>query len=184
MKPRETSFARLISEVESGSQEASWELIATYSPFVFRVVRKLLPRQMRKAFDSADFVQVAWGTMFRHRSRLCRFETPAEFTAFLAAVTANKVRMEIRRRLYQQKHNITRDVSIGQAEEDGLSDEPSPSQVAIRAKDGFSCWSTNRRTIRRSSSCAIWGISRVRSLVDWDSTKGLFAAYCGRYSEI
>jgi RNA polymerase sigma-70 factor (ECF subfamily) len=137
MSSEEASFVVLMSQVRGGSQDAAWELIARYGDLVRRVVRKQLPRELRKAFDSDDFVQVAWGTIFRHRSRLCRFETSAEFVAFLAAVAANKVRGEVRRRLHQQKHNVNREHPLDQAEDHVVESVPTPSQVAIAREKWF-----------------------------------------------
>ena len=137
MSHQDAAFEMLMSRVRSGSQEAAWELIAEYGDLVLRVVRMRLPHRLRRAFDSEDFVQIAWGTIFRHRSRLCRFEKQQELVAFLAAVAANKVRMEIRRRLHQQKFNVTREEPLSQADQTGLVTVPTPSQVAVAREQWF-----------------------------------------------
>ncbi len=137
MSHEEAAFGVLMSRVRDGSQEAAWELIGEYGDLVLRVVRKRLPHELRRAFDSADFVQVAWGTIFRHRSRLCRFDKPTEFVSYLAAVAANKVRTEIRRRLQQQKYNVNREQPLDQAEHSVVAAVPTPSQVAIAREQWF-----------------------------------------------
>lgn len=137
MSSQEAGFLALMSRVRGGSQDAAWELLDQYSDLVLRVVRKRLPQELRRAFDSQDFVQVAWGTIFRHRTRLCRFETPADFIAFLAAVAANKVRAEVRRRLYHQRHNMNHERSLDQAADCVLAASPTPSQVAMAREQWF-----------------------------------------------
>lgn len=183
MSHEEAAFGVLMSRVRDGSQEAAWELIGEYGDLVLRVVRKRLPHELRRAFDSADFVQVAWGTIFRHRSRLCRFDKPTEFVSYLAAVAANKVRTEIRRRLQQQKYNVNREQPLDQAEHSVVAAVPTPSQVAIGANSGFAYWKTNRPTIRKSSGCDSRDIRRVRLPGDWDWMKGPSGACCESYSE-
>jgi RNA polymerase sigma factor (sigma-70 family) len=136
MSNEQVAFAALISRVRDGSQEAAWDLIAQYGDLVLRVVRRQLPSDMRKVFDSEDFVQAAWGTIFHHRSRLSRFGEPTEFIAFLATVAANKVRMEIRRRL-RKKDMVSRERPLDQKARDMASGAATPSQVAIARERWF-----------------------------------------------
>jgi RNA polymerase sigma factor (sigma-70 family) len=124
-------FARLIALVGQGSEDAARQLIAEHGDLVLRVVRKHLPHVLRRTFDSQDFVQVAWGSIFRHRSRLERFGAPRDFTAFLTAVAANKVRMEVRRRCQQKKHNVNRERPLNSVAGLSSSRDSTPSQVAM-----------------------------------------------------
>ncbi|MHB8974158.1 MAG: RNA polymerase sigma factor [Pirellulaceae bacterium] len=137
MKTGAVEFSRLLAGVREGSEQAAWDLLTEYGEFVFRVVRKRLPQDLRRAFDSHDFVQVVWASIFRHRSRLSRFETSGEFVAFLAAVAANKVCLEIRRRLRQQKHNMNRDRPFDSSANYCAAAEATPSQVAIARENWF-----------------------------------------------
>lgn len=137
MNPGAAEFSRLLADVREGSEQAAWDLLARYGDFVFRVVRQRLPEDLRRVFDSQDFVQVAWASIFRHRSRLSRFETPGEFVAFLAAVAANKVRLEIRRRLRQQKHTMNRDRPLDSSALYCAATQATPSQVAIARENWF-----------------------------------------------
>ena len=135
-----SEFQMLVGRVREGSQEAAWELIAQYGPHVMRIVRRKLPQELRRKFDSEDFAQAAWASVFRHRSRLVRFRQPGEFVAFLAAVAGNKVAMEVRRRLGGQKHNITRERSLDQmngARDATSTREPRPSQIAVARERWF-----------------------------------------------
>ena len=137
-------FKDLIAQVRGGSQQAAWDLIEHYSPQIFRVVRRRLPPSLRRKFDSQDFVQAAWASVFAHRSRLVRFGRPQEFVAFMAAVASNKVGMEVRRRLHGQKHNVLRECSL--SEQQGVPEngsdvvagrDPSPSQIAVARERWF-----------------------------------------------
>jgi hypothetical protein len=91
-------------KVRVGSQQAVGDLLADYGDLVLRVVRRRLPQTLRRLFDSHDFAQVVWGSIFRHRSRLNRFNTADEFVAFVATVAANKVRMEALHALSGARH--------------------------------------------------------------------------------
>ena len=131
MKPGAAEFTRLLTCLREGSEQAAWELLAEYGDLVFRVVRHRLPQDLRRAFDSQDFAQDVWASIFRHRSRLGRLETQGAFVAFLATVAANKVRLEIRRRLRQQKHNMNRERPFDSSVHYRAAGEATPSQVAI-----------------------------------------------------
>ncbi len=131
MQTSATNFSELMARVRDGSQEAAAELVAQYGEMVFNAVRKLFPQGLRRAFDSEDLVQVAWRSVFRHLSRLGRFETPAEFAAFLDTLATNKVRLEVRRRYGQKKHNVNRECPIGSQLDRFPDGGPTPSQMAI-----------------------------------------------------
>jgi RNA polymerase sigma factor (sigma-70 family) len=131
MKEEEQRFAELMAGVQAGAEEAARELVETHQNLLLWLVRKQLPGVLRRAFDSQDFVQVAWNSVFRHRSRLGRFERAEEFTAFLAAVVNHKVGMEVRRRLLLQKHNVNRERQLDSHGAVSAANDPTPSQVAI-----------------------------------------------------
>lgn len=137
MKQPAADFTAIIADIQNGSQQAAWDLVAEYGDLVMRVVRRQLPRHLRRVYDSRDFVQVAWKSVFRHRSRLSRFTTAEEFTAFLANVALNKVREEARRRLHQTRHGMTRDRSLETFGGDFAENAPTASQVAIARETWF-----------------------------------------------
>ena len=132
-----SEFCELMARVRDGSQDAAWELVARYSELVVRSVRKRLPDDLRRAFDSDDFAQIAWATFFRHPSRVSRLETPGEFVRFMATVAANKVRMEVRKRCVRQKHNVNRERAHDSALELQAGSDPTPSQFAIARERWF-----------------------------------------------
>ncbi|MCO6456904.1 MAG: sigma-70 family RNA polymerase sigma factor [Pirellulaceae bacterium] len=133
--PNPVDFERLIAEVRNGSQDAAWNLIEQYSPKIFRVVRRKLPDVLRQKFDSQDFVQAAWASVFAHRSRLDRLASPEEFIAFMAAVASNKVGVEVRRRLASKKYDVRRERSLADSASENSdlkrASDPTPSQVAV-----------------------------------------------------
>jgi RNA polymerase sigma factor (sigma-70 family) len=107
-----SEFDILIQKVREGSQQAAWELIQKYSSQILRVVRRRLPDGLRQKFDSQDFEQAAWMSVFAHRSRLGKCATAKDFVAYLGQIAANKVNMEVRRRYYGKKYNVTREESL------------------------------------------------------------------------
>jgi RNA polymerase sigma factor (sigma-70 family) len=135
MSQQDDDFRELIRQVREGSEDAAWALVERYGDRVQRAVRRSLNQRLRSKFDSLDFVQLVWSSLFRTRSRLDRFERPEELAAFLITMARNKVGMEVRRRLCTDKYNVNREVSL-----DGnlfdvpgplSSHEPPPIEVAI-----------------------------------------------------
>ncbi len=134
-RDKASEFEQLIAQVQAGSEQAAYQLVSAYHRLVSRVVRRRLPGTLRRVFDSHDIVQVAWASVFRHRSRLDRFKTPEQFEAFLAAVAANKVALEMRRQFGQQKRNMNRDRPLDSAALVQGGQAATPSQVAMAREE-------------------------------------------------
>src|SRR5688572_6815628 len=83
---RDEAFIELIRQVQAGSQEAAWDLVERYSDEIRRVVRRRLPQDLQAKFDSDDYVQATWLSVFRHRSRLVAYDQPHQFFALVATV--------------------------------------------------------------------------------------------------
>jgi RNA polymerase sigma factor (sigma-70 family) len=153
VREKTADFEALIKRVREGSQEAAWDLIAQYAPQVLRVVRRRLPQELRQKFDSEDFVQTAWISIFKHPSRLAQFTQPREFVAFLNAVAGNKVGIEVRRRLGGQRHNVKRERSLEDMGDDRsdrvAAREPRPSQIAVAREQWFQLLKGQPRHYRR-----------------------------------
>jgi RNA polymerase sigma-70 factor (ECF subfamily) len=127
-----TDFAALMSRLRDGSEEAAWELVERYSSSVQRVIRRSLNEHMRSKFDSIDFVQAVWFSLFKERERFNSFQSPAQLTAFLLGMAKNKLAHEHRRRLQTKKHDLRREQPVS-SEDDGHSPGsncPRPSQIA------------------------------------------------------
>ena len=95
--------------LRDGSEEAAWELVEHYGSSVQRVIRRSLNEQMRSKFDSIDFVQAVWFSLFKERERFNSFQSPAQLSAFLMGMARNKLAHEHRRRLQTQKHDVRRE---------------------------------------------------------------------------
>ena len=134
MKSNDTSFHTLIDRVRSGNEEAAKELVDTYGASLQRAVRRTLNRRLRRQFDSLDFVQLAWSSVFRVRDGLDRFETPEQLTAFLVKLARNKVCEETRRRLMTEKYNVNRELPLSALkteEEPTVAGEGEPMEMAM-----------------------------------------------------
>jgi RNA polymerase sigma-70 factor (ECF subfamily) len=101
------------------------------------MVRARLPRKLRTRFDSIDFVQVVWQSVFSDQGRnLGDFENPEHLRGFLAGVVRNKVREQHRRLTRTEKYNLAREerlyVQRGDREvvREVVSPDPSPSEAA------------------------------------------------------
>ena len=127
-----TEFASLMRRLRDGSEEAAWELVEHYGNSVQRVIRRSLNEQMRSKFDSIDFVQAVWFSLFKERERFNSFQSPAQLTAFLMGMAKNKLAHEHRRRLQTKKHDLRREQAINSEEESHYpgSNSPRPSQIA------------------------------------------------------
>ncbi len=128
----DNNFRSLMARVREGSEDAAWELVNEYGDAIRRAVRRVLNERMRSKFDSLDFVQIVWNSLFRVRDKLERFDRPEELTAYLVAMAHNKVGMEVRRRLMTQKYNVGHEESLDQRHARGCSDVASPTTGAHR----------------------------------------------------
>src|SRR5262245_54445975 len=97
-EPGQNHFQQLLCEVQNGSEEASRELYETYGPHILRSVRSRLSYKMRALFDSEDFSQIVWKSIFDDRAKLAEFQTPKDLTNYLLAIARNKVALAGRSR--------------------------------------------------------------------------------------
>lgn len=123
-----------LNEVVRGSESAAEELLRTYGPLVFRIIRRrLVVRSPR--FDSADVVQAVWASFFGHREKLKRFATSEEMVRYLAAMALNKVRKINRDNYFTQKRAASRELpptaDRRERVDEPHADGPTPSQLAI-----------------------------------------------------
>jgi RNA polymerase sigma factor (sigma-70 family) len=128
-------FRGLIDRVREGSEDAAWELVDQYGEAIRRAVRRALNERLRSKFDSLDFVQIVWNSLFRVRDKLDRFGRPEELTAYLVTMARNKVGMEVRRRMMTEKYNVKYEKSLEQLQANERTNvpsrQPSPVDVAI-----------------------------------------------------
>lgn len=136
-------FADLIAQARAGDEEATRTLLAAFEDEVRMMVRVRLPRALRGQFDSLDFVQAVWKSVFVGGGLDDgRYATAGQFRGFLEGVARNKVLAEYRRRTRTRKYDLAREEPLyvrrgdGEAPRELAASDPTPSQEA-QAGD---CW--------------------------------------------
>lgn len=130
MRPASPDLKDLLREAEDGSEEATWQLVERFSPYLYRVVRRRMEPSLRRRFDSKDFVQMAWASFLLRDRNLTEFEDEQSLVAFLAAIAANKVAGGARATFARKKRDANREVGIDHPEASGVASvEPGPSHV-------------------------------------------------------
>jgi RNA polymerase sigma-70 factor (ECF subfamily) len=127
-------FRLLLERVQSGSHDATCELIDRYGPHIVRAVRRKLNRAIRSKFDSVDFVQAVWASFFSAPKPVTDFKEPGDLIGYLAALAHHKVIDETRRRMETQKYNINRERSLNDSGYPVMQSpvtQPTPSQLAV-----------------------------------------------------
>lgn len=105
-------FEELLAQVRAGDAEAIGTLYTLYSDAVRRVVRRTLRAQLRRRYDSVDFVQSVWASFVELRHADYTFTSPDDLVAFLSRMAYNKVAGTTRQRLGAQKYDIRRERSL------------------------------------------------------------------------
>ena len=128
-------FEKLMRQISEGDEDAAWRLVEKYGPHILRAVRRTLHAKVRQQFDSVDFVQAVWASIFSAREKLLQLHRPEELIALLTTIARNKVIDVVRQRTATKKYDVRREVS---ADREGAtlvaavaSKEPTPSEFAI-----------------------------------------------------
>jgi RNA polymerase sigma factor (sigma-70 family) len=136
-------FAGLIARARAGDDEAARTLLGAFEAEVRMMVRVRLPRALRGQFDSMDFVQAIWQSVFVGDGlEGGQYATAGQFRGFLQGVARNKVLEEYRRRTRTRKYDLAREEPLyvrrgdHEAPRDLAATDPTPSQEA-QAGD---CW--------------------------------------------
>lgn len=146
------SFRGLLEEVRSGSHDAAWELVDTYGPHVHRFVRRHMHQGLRSKFDSLDFVQIMWASLFREPEKLGSFQRPEDLISFLVTIAKNKVIDELRKRTRTARYDVGRERSLEGKDNPGgelRPPVPTPSAVAI-AKERWDHLLSSQNTTTQS----------------------------------
>jgi RNA polymerase sigma factor (sigma-70 family) len=132
---RDDDFTELMARARSGDPEALRDFLGRFEPEVRVMVRARLPRKLRPRFDSGDFVQEVWQTIFAEAGdQPPEFENIAHLCGFLQGVVRNKVEQQHRRLTRTAKHNLAREeplyITRGDREfrREVASPDPSPSE--------------------------------------------------------
>jgi RNA polymerase sigma factor (sigma-70 family) len=130
------NLASLIDKAKAGDQDAIRSL-QRFENDIRMMVRVRLPRPLRTQFDSMDFVQDVWHSLFRiFKDEPERFAQVRDLRGFLAGVARNKVFEEHRRRSLTQKYDLEKEeplyVRRGNRDipREVIASDPSPSQDA------------------------------------------------------
>lgn len=137
----ENQFSGLIERAQGGDALAIEQLLVVFENDLRTMVRVHLPRALRNQYDSMDFVQAVWTSLFTGEAdTLVNFENERHFRGYLAAMARNKVLAEFRRRTKTSKYDLRREeplyVKKGDREQPRslVAHDPSPSQQ-VQADD-------------------------------------------------
>ena len=106
-----SDFGELVRRARAGDAAATARLLDRFEAEVRTMVRVRLPRALRNQFDSMDFVQAVWASVFAggHGPEPADFADEKHFRAFLAGVARNKIYEEHRRQTRTKKYDIGRE---------------------------------------------------------------------------
>jgi RNA polymerase sigma factor (sigma-70 family) len=135
-------FDLLMRRVAEGSEEAAREVVDRYGGLLRRAIRRAMDSRLRCIYDSLDFVQDVWGSVFREPNRLERFKDPEDLVNFLVTLGHNKVLNEARRRLGTEKSNLDKEIPTAPDRLDQCVDTPGrfPSAVETAAAEDEFEW--------------------------------------------
>jgi RNA polymerase sigma-70 factor (ECF subfamily) len=120
---------KLLDQLGQGDVAAAERAFVEYEPYLRKVVRRLLPSQLRARFDSADVVQSAWaGLVEKLHDADWHFPDAAHLRAFLVTVTKHRFLDRVRQ--HQPAVARERPVTAGELAELAPSSQPRPSEVA------------------------------------------------------
>ena len=136
----ESTFEDLVTRVKAGDEEAINALLVEFEGDVRLAVRRQLPKKLRTQFDSMDFVQLVWASVFAGDAiDPTRFENRQHLRGFLAGVASNKVFEEYRRRTRTRKYDIGREepLYVRTGDRDAPREVPSHEPTASQNLQGI-----------------------------------------------
>ena len=127
------SLDDLLVQLNSGDPAAAERAFVAYEPYLRKVVRRLLPTELRRKFDSIDVVQSAYGDVLAaFRAGGMRFATAAQLRAFLIRATRNRFIDRVRQ--HHTAMRLERPLATDAAGEPFVSIAPRPSEAAAAAE--------------------------------------------------
>ncbi|MEM9352892.1 MAG: sigma-70 family RNA polymerase sigma factor [Planctomycetota bacterium] len=120
-----SQFQELLASATGGSEEAAWALTERYTPHLVRIVRLRLSRTMRQHFDSIDFVQQVWSSLFLSEKPLREFGSEQELMRHLVARVRHKV-IDASRAMTTAKRDVRRNVAFHMTGDDDEDAAPEP----------------------------------------------------------
>src|SRR5688572_15695626 len=123
------SLDALLEKLNSGDDAAAEQAFIAYEPYLRKVVRRLLPAELRAKFDSIDVFQSVCGdVLVAFRAGGMRFTTVAQLRAFLIKATRNRFIDRVRQN--QTAVRLERRLSDAEPRRAPLSSLPRPSETA------------------------------------------------------
>ena len=104
----DVEFAGLIGRARANDDAAISALLSRFEAEVRLMVRVRLPKALRNQFDSMDFVQAVWKSVFAGED-VGSFADAGQFRGYLAGVARNKVNEEYRRLTRTKKYDLARE---------------------------------------------------------------------------
>jgi RNA polymerase sigma factor (sigma-70 family) len=111
MKP-ELDLATLIRQAQAGSDEAAQMLFDRCQQPLISVIRLVLRPPLRRLYDSDDFLNETFVTIFTTHFKDDVLRSPKALWSYLKKIAENRVRDANRKFLLSQRYNITRDVPL------------------------------------------------------------------------
>jgi RNA polymerase sigma factor (sigma-70 family) len=104
-----SQFEYLMQQVANGSEDAVWQLVETYTPFVLRSIRASLANKLRRRLDSQDIAQVLWASLLLGHMDFLSIKSPEGLIDLLSRIAKNKVIDQVRRNT-AQKCSVDREI--------------------------------------------------------------------------
>ena len=127
--PKIDSLDELLERLNGGDERAAQEVFLAYEPYLRKVVRRLLPAELRAKFDSVDVFQSVCGdVLVAFRQGGMRFTTVAQLRAFLIKATRNRFidRVRQHRTAVRLERPLYLDGAGGDAARASAATSPSP----------------------------------------------------------
>src|SRR6267142_5611386 len=119
------SLDELLEKLNGGDHNAAEQAFLTYEPYLRKVVRRLLPAELRAKFDSIDVVQSIYCDVFAaFREGGMRFGNVAQLRAFLIKATRNRFIDRVRQ--YKTAARLERPLNDSESGRLGFSRGPRP----------------------------------------------------------
>ena len=134
MSQQSSHFVEMIENLEHHDEGAVQEIVDRYGNQILRVVRRHLGRRMRIRFDSQDFVQAVWATLFANPCAFRHVENESQLIGYLAQIAFHKVIDARRANTMAQRRDLHREISLdgpNVAENSAPATIPTPSQYLI-----------------------------------------------------
>lgn len=163
MQSDQGKFKSLLRQAGEGSDVAVQELVEKYGGVIRIAVRRHLSDQLRRQFDSDDFMQTVWKSFFSRRRDSDRFDTPDKLGAFLARVARNKVVEKYRRLQNTQSYNLDREQTATDLNpehpHDGIGPSATPSQIASAKEQADRMFADQPAYLRQAIELKVKGLS-------------------------